>query len=100
MRSRERSQALKDTDYHCSVCGGKQSTAKGKEFKLTVHHMDPGDWDGLFDDIRRRLLHNPDRLAAVCPDCHDELEKEKKDGCPKENAGHTQKPEPHDDEPF
>ena len=73
MRSRERSTALKNTGYCCSVCGVKQSTAKGREVKLDVHHLDGIDWDGLFDDIRRRLLHAPDRLAPLCKECHDKM---------------------------
>lgn len=75
MRSRERADALKNTGYCCSVCGIKQSAAKGKEVKLDVHHLDGIDWDGLFDDIRRRLLHSPDRLAPLCKPCHADLER-------------------------
>ena len=71
MRSRERSQALKNTNYCCSYCGIKQSVAKGREVKLLVHHLDGINWDGLFDDIRRRLLQDPKRLAPTCKACHD-----------------------------
>jgi len=70
MRSRERSTALKNTGYCCSVCGIKQSVAKGREVKLAVHHCRSIDWDGLFDEIRRRLLHDPKDLAPVCKGCH------------------------------
>jgi len=73
MRSRERAAALKNTGYCCSVCGVKQSKAKGREVSLQVHHLEPVDWDGLFDDIRRRLLRDPSHLAPVCKKCHDEL---------------------------
>jgi len=71
MRSRERAAALKATNYCCAYCGVKQSAAKGREVKLEVHHMDGIDWDGLFDEIRRRLLHKPERLAPACKGCHD-----------------------------
>jgi len=71
MRSRERAAALKATNYCCAYCGIKQSTAKGREVKLQVQHLDGVDWDGLFDDIRRRLLHDPKRLAPACKACHD-----------------------------
>lgn len=47
--------------------------AKGREVKLQVHHLDGVDWDGLFDDIRRRLLHDPKRLAPACKACHDKI---------------------------
>ena len=73
MRSRERSEALKDTGYCCSVCGIKQSAAKGREVRLDVHHLEPVDWTGLFDEIRRRLLHKPERLAPLCEKCHAEI---------------------------
>ena len=78
MRSRERAAALKATNYCCAYCGVKQSVAKGHEVRLDVHHLDPVQWEGLFDDIRRRLLHNPDRLAPACEKCHDKLTAELK----------------------
>ena len=73
MRSRERAAALKNTGYCCSVCGVKQSTAKGREVRLDVHHLDGVQWDGLFDDIRRRLLVDPKRLAPLCEKCHADI---------------------------
>ena len=73
MRSRERAAALKRHDYRCGLCGIKQSVAKGREVKLDVHHMDGIDWDGLFDEIRRRLLQKPERLLPVCKDCHGKM---------------------------
>jgi len=79
MRSRERSTALKNTDYCCSVCGVKQSGAKGREVRLAVHHLEHIDWEGLFNDIRRRLLHDPKMLAPVCKDCHKEIHDKEKE---------------------
>jgi predicted HNH restriction endonuclease len=73
MRSRERAEALKNTGYCCSVCGAKQSAAKGREVKLEVHHLDGVDWTGLADEIRRRLLVDPKRLAPLCKGCHGEM---------------------------
>ena len=81
LRSRERLTALQNTDYCCSVCGIKQTAAKGKEIKLTVHHLKGVDWDGLFDDIRKRLLQDPKDLTPLCKDCHDNIHKKKKP-CP------------------
>lgn len=76
LRSRERNEALRNTNYCCSVCGVKQSAAKGREVKLSVHHIDGIDWDGLCNLIRERLLQTPDRLAPVCKACHEKLHKE------------------------
>jgi len=70
MRSRERSAALREMGNCCCLCGVKQSKAKGREVTLVVHHMRGVDWSGLFDDIRRRLLHDPKDLAPMCPSCH------------------------------
>jgi len=71
MRSRERAAALKKTGYCCSDCGIKQSKAKGRDVSIEVHHEDGVSWDGLFDDIRKRLLHNPERLTPLCKKCHE-----------------------------
>ena len=79
MRSRERAHALKNTNYCCAYCGVKQSSAKGREVKLDVHHLDGIDWSGLCDLIRERLLQTPDRLAPACKACH-AIEEEKKKG--------------------
>ncbi len=72
LRSRERATALKRTAYCCEVCGVKQSKAKGKEVKLEVHHTSGIDWDGLINEIRKRLLPPPDRLQPLCKKCHEE----------------------------
>ena len=79
MRSRERGQALRNTNYCCAYCGVKQSKAKGKEVSLDVHHLDGIDWSGLCDLIRERLLQTPDRLAPACKACH-AIEEAKKKG--------------------
>jgi predicted HNH restriction endonuclease len=70
LRSRERSKALKNTGYCCADCGVKQSTAKGREVKLEVHHIDGINWEGLIQLVRERLLQTPDRLKPLCRDCH------------------------------
>jgi hypothetical protein len=70
LRSRERAQAMKDANYTCAQCGKKQSRAKGKEIYVEVHHLDGVDWSGLFDEIRRRLLHTSDRYQVLCKECH------------------------------
>jgi len=69
LQSRERAAALKRDGYICQDCGGKQSKAKGKEFKVEVHHVRGIDWSGLAELIRGRLLTG--ELVTLCPDCHD-----------------------------
>ena len=80
MRSRERAAALKNTNYCCAYCGVKQSTAKGREVKLDVHHLDGIDWGDIIAQIRERLLQTPDRLAPACESCHDRIEADKRAG--------------------
>jgi len=75
MRSRERSTALRNTGYCCSACGVKQSTAKGKEVKLDVHHTrGQVNWEKIFKVLREELLCDPEHLAPLCRKCHDELD--------------------------
>ena len=76
LRSRERAAALRATGYCCADCGVKQSAAKGREVRLDVHHRKPVDWDGIFDDLRRRLLVPPEQLEPLCDDCHAARHKE------------------------
>ena len=80
LRSRERSEALKNTGHRCSVCGVKASAAKGREVKLDVHHTHGCDWDGVIAMIRERILQTPDRLAPVCKACHAALHGRASDG--------------------
>lgn len=70
MRSRERTAALKRTGYCCEDCGKKQSVAKGRKVVIEVHHLFGIDWDGLFEDIRKRLLPDPKDLIPLCEECH------------------------------
>ncbi len=70
LRSRERAKTLKDSGYRCCKCGVKQSKAKGREISVQVHHSSGIDWDGLFDDIRTRLLNQKD-MCVLCTECHD-----------------------------
>jgi predicted HNH restriction endonuclease len=79
LRSRERSTALKRTEYRCSKCGAKQSKAKGREVLVEVHHAEhEPDWDRIFTAIYEELLQPSDRLMPVCVACHDKLHE--KDG--------------------
>jgi len=49
----------------------KQSSAKGREQKLVVHHLDGvTNWDKIIRVIRDELLVHPSRLAPCCKDCH------------------------------
>lgn len=70
MRSRERAEALKAAKYSCCKCGKKQSRAKGREVYVEVHHKRGVDWDGLFDDVRGRLIHPPEDYDVLCYECH------------------------------
>jgi predicted HNH restriction endonuclease len=71
LRSLERRDALKRTKYTCERCGVKQSKAKGKEQKVTVHHKKGvGNWDRIIQVIREELLCSPEHLEVLCPECH------------------------------
>lgn len=72
LRSRERAAALKREAYTCERCGVKQSTAKGREVKVQVHHRHGIDWDGVVDLIAERVLQTPDDLEVLCEACHDQ----------------------------
>jgi len=71
LRSRERAAALKRDKYTCQSCFRKQTTAKGKEFKVQVHHIDGIDWEDMIKYIQENLLQTPDSLTTLCKDCHD-----------------------------
>ena len=74
LRSRERSQCLKNNNYSCCHCGVKQSKAKGQEQKIEVHHKQGVDnWDKVIDAIQEYLLCDPTHLESLCPDCHDKI---------------------------
>lgn len=76
LRSRERAKTLKDANYSCQKCGVKQTKKKGQEVFVEVHHLEPVNWDGLFEEIRRRLLHPPKKMIVLCKACH-KLEEKK-----------------------
>lgn len=72
LRSRERLKALQRDNYTCQCCGNKQSVAKGKEFKVQVHHKKGiGNWEKLIDVIYEHLLCDPENLETLCKECHD-----------------------------
>jgi len=73
LHSRERAKALKDSGYKCVECGVKQSTAKGREVKLEVHHEpEIGDkWELIIDLIIRDILSSPQ--IPLCKICHDKI---------------------------
>jgi 5-methylcytosine-specific restriction endonuclease McrA len=79
LRSRERAKAIKRDQYTCQKCKRKQSVAKGKEFKVEVHHLEGVcNWQEIYDCIRKNLLCDPEMMETLCPDCHDEVEDKKK----------------------
>jgi len=73
LRSRERAEALKRDGYKCQKCGVKQSTKKGFEQKVQVHHKAGIDiWDDIIWQIEDKILckgHLED-LQTLCPNCH------------------------------
>lgn len=74
LRSRERAAALKKSSYSCEICGVKQTTKKGQEVKLEVHHNNGiGNWDVVLDAIYRHILCSPTDLTVVCKKCHDHI---------------------------
>jgi len=71
LRSRERAAAIKRDNYTCQRCGGKQSKAKGREFKVEVHHKSGVEnWQELYNAVRKHLLVDPEHLETLCPKCH------------------------------
>ncbi len=77
LRSRERAATLKRDNYTCQRCGGKQSRAKGKEFKVEVHHKHGVlNWGKLHRVIREYLLCDPKYLETLCRECHKAAERE------------------------
>lgn len=78
LRSRERAAALKRESNTCQCCKRKASKAKGKEFKVEVHHLDGIlNWDKILTLIYDQLLCDPSHLEVLCKECH--LEKHEKE---------------------
>lgn len=74
LRSRERSQRLKDDGYSCQCCGAKQSRAKGKEVYVEVHHRNGVKWAEIYEYIRKTLLCSKEELETLCEKCHKDQE--------------------------
>jgi hypothetical protein len=71
LRSRERQLALKLAGNTCKRCGRKASKAKGREFKVEVHHTHGvGNWNAVVMAIKDQLLVGPDKLEVLCKECH------------------------------
>lgn len=79
LRSRERAAAVKREHNTCERCHRKGSVAKSREVKITVHHLDGINWDGVADMIYERVLVNPDRLQVLCKECHNNEHREGKE---------------------
>ncbi|MBI9081909.1 MAG: HNH endonuclease [Pseudodesulfovibrio sp.] len=71
LRSRERAAALKAAGYCCERCGVKQSTAKGREVKVEVHHKDGVlNWDEIYLAVYDHMLCDPGKMEVLCKECH------------------------------
>jgi len=70
LQSRERRECLRLAGYTCQTCGKKHSRAKGREVTVECHHQDGIDWDELVRIVKERLFQTPDRLQALCVECH------------------------------
>lgn len=70
LRSRERYAAIKKADHTCAHCGRRGSAAKGNEVKITVHHTNGIDWDGIVDLVFERILQTPEDYTVLCEECH------------------------------
>jgi len=74
-RSSERAEALKRDKYTCQSCGVKQSTKKGFEQKVQVHHKKGiAVWDKVIDLIYEEILCDAEDLETLCPNCHQNKE--------------------------
>lgn len=74
LRSKERNQCLQRDKYTCQKCFRKQTTKKGQEFKVEVHHVKGIKvWDEIIELIQEELLCEPEFLQTLCRDCHDEM---------------------------
>ena len=73
LRSAERNQAIKRDNYTCVECGVKQSSKKGHEQKVQVHHKKGIKiWDDIIQLIYDELLCDVKDLETLCPECHEE----------------------------
>lgn len=68
LTSRERAKVLKEAKYTCCQCHKKQSTAKGKELKVEVHHKKRINWEKIVEFIRKEVLDKPQEV--LCKSCH------------------------------
>lgn len=79
LQSRERAVTLKRDNYTCVYCNRKQSMAKGKEFKVCVHHKNKiNNWDKVIDIIYEEILCSPDKLETVCEEDHEKIHGDEK----------------------
>ena len=73
--SRERHAALKRDGNTCLRCKRKASVAKGRQFKVEVHHK-PGiqNWEEIYRAVYAYLLCDPKHLETLCSGCHKRVE--------------------------
>ena len=74
LKSCERNQCLQRDKYTCQHCFRKQTTKRGQELNVEVHHIKGIDvWDNIIELIEEQLLCDIDKLQTLCVDCHAEV---------------------------
>lgn len=77
LRSRERHAAIKRENNTCECCKRKATKAKGKEFKVEVHHKHGIlNWQTIMELVYTQLLCHPDNLEVLCKECHEKRHRE------------------------
>lgn len=71
LRSKERRAAIRDQGNRCRRCNAKESSRKGAEVAIEVHHLKGEiDWPKVIKFIREEVLVDPSELELLCGTCH------------------------------
>jgi len=72
MQSRERTAAIRDQGHKCRRCNARETSRKGIEVSIEVHHRKGEiDWEKIISFIRQEVLVDPSLLDVMCMTCHD-----------------------------
>lgn len=77
--SPERAAVVKRAKGHCEECGEPVAATKKEQEKkggrrLEIHHLEPVKMTDLAKMIHARLFPGPDKLLALCEQCHKEAD--------------------------